>query len=315
MSPADRRCSANTIEPATTSSLALFLLLLQRDQSSRTRGLPWGLNAYLLKSRSILASPHHHHHLPFHLPFFGSPVAPSRFSRSGSGGWGGGGGILGQGRCFVFCFFNFLGFFVWFLLFLPFQKGINSTSRGRKKNHVIRKQRRVRASHFHVSPFPHRSSPARLPSLPLGFHSLFRFGLFSIILFSPFVLPAWFLIGPTCPLPVRNRYFLDKLFFSDLESWILCFCGGLLTGGTVPISPPPIPVHPSLPALGKLFWPLSVSQPIGNAEFPGGGYQPGEVWFSFWDLGPWSSHFDFFSFFIFLPQCLGGTRGEVRGRS
>ncbi|XP_017520614.1 apoptotic chromatin condensation inducer in the nucleus isoform X7 [Manis javanica] len=40
MSPADRRRSANTIEPATTSSLALFLLLLQRDQSSRTRGLP-----------------------------------------------------------------------------------------------------------------------------------------------------------------------------------------------------------------------------------------------------------------------------------
>ncbi|XP_023393915.1 apoptotic chromatin condensation inducer in the nucleus isoform X10 [Pteropus medius] len=40
MSPADRRCSANTIEPATTSSLASFLLLLQRDQSSRIRGLP-----------------------------------------------------------------------------------------------------------------------------------------------------------------------------------------------------------------------------------------------------------------------------------
>ncbi|KAL0602832.1 Apoptotic chromatin condensation inducer in the nucleus [Plecturocebus cupreus] len=39
MSPADRCRSANTIEPATTSSLALFLLL-QRDQSSRTRGLP-----------------------------------------------------------------------------------------------------------------------------------------------------------------------------------------------------------------------------------------------------------------------------------
>lgn len=29
--------------------------------------------------------------------------------------------------------FNFLGFFVWFLLFLPFQKGINSTSGGGKK--------------------------------------------------------------------------------------------------------------------------------------------------------------------------------------
>lgn len=61
---------------------------------------------------------------------------------------------------------------------------------GEKKNHVIRKQRRVRASHFHVSFFPYRSSPPHLPSLPHGFHSVFRFGLFSVILLSPFVLPA-----------------------------------------------------------------------------------------------------------------------------
>ncbi|XP_029422696.1 apoptotic chromatin condensation inducer in the nucleus isoform X2 [Nannospalax galili] len=37
MSPADRCRFANTIEPATTNSLALFLLFLQRDPSSRTR--------------------------------------------------------------------------------------------------------------------------------------------------------------------------------------------------------------------------------------------------------------------------------------
>lgn len=47
----------------------------------------------------------------------------------GSGGKEG--GLFGLGFCFFVLIF--LGFFVRFLLFLPFQKGINSTSRGRKK--------------------------------------------------------------------------------------------------------------------------------------------------------------------------------------
>lgn len=69
-------------------------------------------------------------------------------------------------------------------------------------------------------------------------------------------------------------------------------------------------MHPSLPALGRLFWPLGVRQPAENAEFSGDG-QPGEACFPLsWDLGPWSSWFDFFT-----PQCLGGSGDEIRVRS
>lgn len=60
----------------------------------------FAVRTYRLSLTSQIAfSLPHHHHLPFHLPFFGSPVAASRFSGSRSGGWGGGGGILERGRC------------------------------------------------------------------------------------------------------------------------------------------------------------------------------------------------------------------------
>lgn len=61
---------------------------------------------------------------------------------------------------------------------------------GEKKNHVIRKQRRVRASHFHVSLFPTALAYLLFLLFPMAFIPSFRFGLFSVILLSPFVLPA-----------------------------------------------------------------------------------------------------------------------------
>lgn len=83
---------------------------------------------------------------------------------------------------------------------------------GEKKKSCYQKAKKGENFTFPCILFPHWPSPLRLPSLPRGFHSAFRFGLFSVILLSPFVLPAWFLIGPTCPLSGGNRYFLDKLF-------------------------------------------------------------------------------------------------------
>lgn len=174
MSPADRRCSANTIEPATTSSLASFLLLLQRDQSSRIRGLPWGLNAYLLKARSILASPTTtttslpiYHFLDpqlLHLDFLSlDRVAGEEVV----GSW--------DKEGVLFCFLNFLGFFCLVFVISSIPERDKQHFQGEKKNHVIRKQRRVRASHFHVSLFP--TAPAHLVFLlfPHGLHSVFSF--------------------------------------------------------------------------------------------------------------------------------------------
>lgn len=49
--------------------------------------------------------------------------------------------------------------------------------------------------------------PARLlPSFLMAF-TVFHFDLFSGIPLSPFVLPAWFLIGPSCPLQEIGRLF------------------------------------------------------------------------------------------------------------
>lgn len=85
-----------------------------------------------LKSQIAFSLPHHHHHLPFHLPFFGSPLLHLGFPAPDRGA---GEEVVGswneEGACV--CLFRFFRIFVRFLLFLPFQKGKNSTSRGRKK--------------------------------------------------------------------------------------------------------------------------------------------------------------------------------------
>lgn len=104
------------------------------------------------------------------------------------------GGLFGLGFCFFVLIF--LGFFVWFLLFLPFQKGINSTSRGRKKSCYQTAEKGESFSFPCVLP---TSSPPVLLSFLMAF-TVFHFGLFSGIPLSPFVLPARFLIGPSCPL-------------------------------------------------------------------------------------------------------------------
>lgn len=118
---------------------------------------------------------------------------------------------MGQGRCFGF-FLNFLGFFCLVFVISSIPERDKQHFQGEKKNHVIRKQRRVRASHFHVSLFPTTLAPLISLLFPVAFIPSFRFDLSSVILLSPFVLPARFLIGPTCPLCVGNRYFLDKTF-------------------------------------------------------------------------------------------------------
>lgn len=59
---------------------------------------------------------------------------------------------------------------------------------GEKKNHVIRKQRRVRAPHFRVS-LPRRAGSPRPLLFPVASIRL-SFWWFPVILLSPFVLPA-----------------------------------------------------------------------------------------------------------------------------
>lgn len=118
---------------------------------------------------------------------------------------------MGQGRCFGF-FFNFLGFFCLVFVISSIPERDKQHFQGEKKNHVIRKQRRVRASHFHVSLFPTTLAPLISLLFPVAFIPSFRFDLSSVILLSPFVLPARFLIGPTCPVWEIGIFWI-RLFF------------------------------------------------------------------------------------------------------
>lgn len=104
---------------------------------------------------------------------------------------------------FVFCF-NFFRIFCLVFVISSIPERDKQHFQGEKNNHVIRQQRRVRASHPHVS-FPTSSPPASLASSWLSL--VFHFDLFSGIPLSPFVLPAWFLIGPSCPLQEIGRLF------------------------------------------------------------------------------------------------------------
>lgn len=106
--------------------------------------------------------------------------------------------------CVYVCVLIFiLGFFCLVFVIPSIPERDKQHFQGEEKNHVIRKQRRVRASHFHVSLPP--ALAYLIFSVPRGFHSIFRFGLFSVILLSPFVLSAQFLIGSTYPLCVGNK--------------------------------------------------------------------------------------------------------------
>lgn len=91
-----------------------------------------------------------------------------------------------------------------------------------------------------MCPFP--AAPAHLGPLLFPVASIrLSFWLFPVILLSPFVLPARFPVGPTCPLCVGSGHFSDKPFL-----WIEAveLRGGLLAGGIVPTFPSPQPVHP-----------------------------------------------------------------------
>lgn len=117
-------------------------------------------------------------------------------------------GFLGV---FSFLFFFFLGFFCLVFVISSIPERDKQHFQGEKKNHVIRKQRRVRASLSHVSLFP--TPPAHLVFLLFPRLSFcLRFGLFSVILLSPFVLPVRLPVGLTCPLRMGNRLFLNKSF-------------------------------------------------------------------------------------------------------